>query len=147
MQWVLAFVSGFLSTLVFHQGLIALLYWAGLAPSAPFAMDAVPPLGVPAVLSLAFWGGIWAGPIWWLVRRFQGMGYWLWGVVSGAIGPTAVALLVVFPLKEREVTLEMVPAGLLVNAAWGVGLMLMMYPWSRFRANARSVQDESHHGS
>ncbi len=147
MQWIVAFVAGFVSTWVFHQGLIGTLYLAGVVSLPPFSWESVPPLGVPAVVSLAFWGGVWAFPVWWLVRRFQGVGYWLWGVVSGAVGPTVVALVVVFPLKGREVTLEMVPAGLLVNAAWGAGLMLMMYPWSRFSVNAPSVQDESHHGS
>lgn len=149
MQWILAFASGFVSTLVFHQGLIGLLYWAGVAPSAPFAMDSVPPLGVPAVLSLAFWGGVWGWPVWWLMRRFRGMGYWLSGIGAGAVGPTAVALLVVFPLKGREVGLDMVPAGLLVNAAWGLGLALMMYPWLRHRAGASgsAMEHGPHHGS
>lgn len=147
MQWILAFVSGFVSTLIFHQGLIGILYWAGLAPSAPFAMDPVPPLGVPAVLSLAFWGGVWGWPVWWIVRRFHGVGYWLGGIGAGAVGPTAVALLVVFPLKGREVGLEMVPAGLMVNAAWGLGLVLMMYPWARLRVRAASAQGETDHGS
>lgn len=149
MLWVLAFVNGFLSTLIFHQGLIGLLYWAGLAPSAPFAMDPVPPLGVPAVLSLAFWGGVWGWPVWWLVRRFRGLGYWLSGIGLGAVGPTAVALLVVFPLKGREIGLEMVPAGLMVNAAWGLGLVLMMYPWARLGMNASisARRNRTDHGS
>ena len=149
MQWVLAFAGGFLSTLVFHQGLIGLLYWADLAPSAPFAMDPVPPLGVPAVVSLAFWGGVWGCPVWWFVQRFRGFGYWLGGIGLGAVGPTAVALLVVFPLKGREVGLEMVPAGLMVNAAWGLGLVLMMYPWSRLRSKgAKSTgRNGADHGS
>jgi hypothetical protein len=147
MQWVVAFVSGFVSTLVFHQGLIGVLYWAGVAPSAPFAVDPVPPLGVPVFVSLAFWGGVWGLPIWWLVRRTQGAVYWLAGVASGAAGPTAVALLVVFPLKGREVTLEMVPAGLLVNAAWGLGLMVLMYPWARRHGKVGPVDKGPHHGA
>lgn len=149
MQWILAFASGFVSTLVFHQGLIGLLYWAGVAPSAPFAMDPVPPLGVPAVLSLAFWGGVWGLPVWWLMRRFRGIGYWFSGIGVGAVGPTAVALLVVFPLKGREVGLDMIPAGLLVNAAWGLGLVLMMYPWARFgmKGSVSARRNRTDHGS
>lgn len=131
MQWVMAFLAGFLATLIFHQGLIGLLYMADVAPNAPFSMDPVAPLAIPAVISLAFWGGVWGLPVWWLVRRWRRWAYWLGGVGIGAVGPTVVALLVVFPLKGREVTAEMVPAGLLVNAAWGLGLVLMMYLWSR----------------
>lgn len=149
MQWLMAFVAGFFSTLIFHQGLIAVLYIAGVAPSAPFAMEPVPPLDVPAVASLAFWGGVWGLPVWWLIRQWRRWTYWLGGIVAGAVGPTAVALLVVFPLKGREVTLEMVPAGLLVNAAWGLGLVLMMALWVRLvrRTSAHSREKMSAHGS
>ena len=34
MQWVKAFVAGFLATLVFHQGLLALLHAAAVVPEA-----------------------------------------------------------------------------------------------------------------
>ena len=147
MQWILAFLFGFLSTLLFHQGLIGLLYWADLVSSAPFNTNPVPPLGVPAVVSLAFWGGVWGLPVWAFVRRLGRPGYWLGGIALGAAGPTAVALLVVFPLKGREVGLEMVPAGLMVNAAWGLGLLLMMYPWVRRRGWKSGRSDRSDHGS
>src|SRR2546427_13196389 len=50
-----AFIAGFVSTLVFHQGLLWLLYAGGLSPMAPWNMTLVPPLHAPAVISLAFW--------------------------------------------------------------------------------------------
>ena len=49
-----AFITGFASTLVFHQGLLWLLYAGGVSPRAPWNMTQVPPLNVPAVISLAF---------------------------------------------------------------------------------------------
>ena len=54
MQWVKAFVAGFLATLVFHQGLLALLHAAAVVPVSPYNWAPSAPLGVPAVLSLAF---------------------------------------------------------------------------------------------
>lgn len=53
MTRVKAFIAGFISTLVFHQGVIALFYVLGAFPRAPFSMAATHPFGVPQVISLA----------------------------------------------------------------------------------------------
>jgi hypothetical protein len=47
------FIKGFLSTLVFRQGVLTLFWWSGILPRAPYDMTRVPPLGVPAVVCLA----------------------------------------------------------------------------------------------
>jgi len=59
MIWIKAFLSGFLATLVFHQGLFTLFWLAGVVPMGPYNFSSVPPLGVPAVISLSFFGGFW----------------------------------------------------------------------------------------
>ena len=64
------FVAGFLATLVFHQVVIAALFAAKVIPRAPWNMAPVPPLGVPAVLSLAFWGGVWGIAMMWLIDTY-----------------------------------------------------------------------------
>lgn len=127
-----SFVAGFLATLVFHQGLVALLNAAGVLPFAPYNMAPTEPFGVPSVVSLAFWGGIWGIVLWLLVRRLRGAKRWLWALAIGAVGPTAVALLVVFPLKGMDVRLAMIPVGLVLNAAWGVGTLLCRDALGRF---------------
>lgn len=121
-----SFIAGFLATLIFHQGLVAILHAVGLVPSGAWNMAPTEPLGVPAVLSLAFWGGIWGIVLWLLIRRSRGARRWLLALAIGAIGPTAVALLVVFPLKGISISLAMVPFGLLLNGAWGVGTLLLL---------------------
>lgn len=126
MPYLKSFIAGFLATLVFHQGLVALLHAAGIVPFAAFNLAPTEPLGVPAVLSLAFWGGLWGVVLWLLVRRFRGARRWLLALAIGAVGPTAVALLVVFPLKGVDVRLAMVPIGLLLNGAWGLGTLLLV---------------------
>lgn len=136
MPWLIAFLAGFLSTLIFHQGVIGAFSLLELAAVRPFDFHAVPPFGVPKVISLAFWGGVWGLPIWWLVRRWHGMRYWLGSVVAGAVGPTAVAMLVVFPLKGLAVSGKVVAGGLLANGAWGFGVALIMYPVLRKLAQA-----------
>jgi hypothetical protein len=64
-------------------------------------MQPVPPFGVPAVVRLAVWGGVW-GIVFVLVEgtiaRAPG-GYWLGAVLFGAVVPTLVYWLVVLPLR------------------------------------------------
>ncbi|PHQ26204.1 hypothetical protein CLH62_00960 [Marinobacter guineae] len=126
MVWFKAFVSGFLATLVFHQGLFALFWLGGVVPMAPFNLSPVPPLGVPAVVSLAFFGGLWGMVLWLILGRLAGVKFWLGHVIVGAIGPTAVAMLVVFPLKGLDVSAQTWVGGLLLNGFWGLGVAVIM---------------------
>ena len=129
-SYIRAFVAGFLSTLVFHQGALALFHLLEVVPRAPWNLAPVPPLGVPAVLSLAFWGGVWGIPIWYLMRHATGAAYWARAIVFGAIGPSLVALLVVFPLKGSAFAAGWDPKiwilAFILNGAWGLGLALFM---------------------
>lgn len=126
MIWLKAFISGLLATLIFHQGLFAAFYLAGIVPSAPFSLTSVPPLGVPSVLSLAFFGGLWGILLWLVLGRLNGLAFWLGNVIAGAIGPTAVAMLVVFPMKGIEVSAQTWTGGLVLNGFWGLGVALFM---------------------
>lgn len=126
MVWLKAFVSGFLATLIFHQGLFAVFFYAGVVPSAPFNMSPVPPLGVPAVISLAFFGGLWGMVLWAIIGRLATAAFWSLAIVLGAIGPTAVAMLVVFPLKGLEVSAQTWIGGLVLNGFWGLGLAIFL---------------------
>ncbi|MBW0146283.1 hypothetical protein [Marinobacter arenosus] len=126
MVWIKAFIAGFLATLVFHQGLFMLFYLGGVVPMAPFNLTPVPPLGVPSVLSLAFFGGLWGLVLWLILGRLAGIKYWLGHVLVGAIGPTAVAMLVVFPLKGLDVSAQTWIGGLILNGFWGLGVATFM---------------------
>ncbi len=125
-----AFIAGFLATLVFHQGLLALLHASGAAPIAPYEMAATAPLHVPKVISLAFWGGVWAILLWPLIRPNASWRYWLTALVLGAIGPTLVALLIVFPMKGLAFAAGGDPkiwvGAFLLNGAWGIGVAVLM---------------------
>lgn len=130
-----AFAAGFIATLTFHQGMLGLFYVTGVFPRAPFSLVATEPLGVPAVVSLAFWGGIWGIVLWPLLRAASGGAYWLRCLVLGAIGPTAVALFVVFPLKGGAFAAgwdpKIIAGGLILNGAWGIGVGLLMRAFAR----------------
>ena len=127
---LLGFVAGFLATLTVHQIAIGLLNALGAVPNPPYSMRAIPPLGVPAVLNLAFWGGLW-GIVWALVadrlpRRWP---LWLAGLVFGALAPTLVGWFVVAPIKGQPVAngfnLARMWIGPLVNGVWGLGTALI----------------------
>lgn len=124
MSYVKAFLAGFLATLIFHQGVLELLHLAGPAP-APFNMTPTAPLGVPAVISLAFWGGLWGIVLWLVIRGAAGARYWVLATVIGALGPSLVAWFVVMPMKGMGVAggpdPGIIVGALLVNAAWGIG--------------------------
>ncbi len=130
MKWLLAFVAGFVSTLVFHQGLLELLHLLGVVPFPAWNMAPVPPLHVPSVLSLAFWGGLWGVALWAMIRHQQGGRRWLWGAILGALLPSIVALFVVFPLKGMPLAggfdPKLIIGALLLNGVWGLGVVGLM---------------------
>jgi len=125
---VRGFAAGFVATLVFHQSVLALLHATGRTPRRPWDLTPTAPFGVPAVLSLAFWGGLWGIALWLLLRRSSR--YWTTAVVFGALAPSAVALFIVLPMKHQPVAGGWDPAilvgALLLNGAWGLGVALLV---------------------
>ena len=54
-----SFLAGALAMLTFHQCAVGLFHAAGAYVVAPFDLNPVGPLGVPQVVSGAFWSGLW----------------------------------------------------------------------------------------
>jgi hypothetical protein len=125
------FLAGFLATLIFHQLTLFVLKVMGVAPFSPFSMQPTSPFGVPAVFSLAFWGGVWGIIYAYVHHRFPaGAGYWLLAFLFGAIFPTLVAMLIVLPLKGKPMGggwhLPLLITAFLINGAWGIGTGLIL---------------------
>ena len=123
---LLGFVAGFVSTIIFHQEVLEFLYQMHMLPKKPFSMAPTKPVGVPALISLSFWGGVWgiAGVL--FFRKYlKQKRFWLFFTLFGGIFPPLIALCVVFPLKHINLHLILTPAGIsfliLVNAIWGFG--------------------------
>jgi hypothetical protein len=136
---LLSFLAGFLATLLFHQPALWLLSLAGLTDRPIFVMTPVPPFGVPAVISLAFWGGVWGVVMIPVISRTKH--YWLAAALFGAILPTLVAAFVVAPLKGGKLAgggLKLLVAGLVINAAWGLGTAAF-YRWLTPRVSTTST--------
>ena len=152
MAWRLmaGFLAGFLATLLFHQLTLALLWGLGAAPFGPFPMGATWPFGIPAVWSLAFWGGIW-GILFALVeRRFPRRAYWTIAFVFGALLPSLVAFVVVLPLKGQPPggggNLNRLLTAFLINGAWGVGTgLILKVLLGRFN-NSSEPRDSNYQG-
>ena len=129
-DFVKAFVAGFVSTLVFHQGLLTLFYFAAVVPRAPYDLRAVPPLAIPAVISLAFWGGAWGVAIWPLLKNVDGPAYWVRALLISAIASGSATLFIVFPLKSMPMAggwnPKVIVSTLILNGTWGLGMALLM---------------------
>jgi len=136
-EWrvLLEWFAGFCATIFFHQPTLWLLHVAGMTPRSPYNMTPVPPFGVPSVISLAFWGGVWGIILIPVISRIKNDGLWyLAAAVIGAIAPTLVAGLLIAPLKHQPMpkSISAMLIGFIVNAAWGLGTALL------FRFFARS---------
>jgi hypothetical protein len=140
-RWLaIGFVSGFLAVLVFHQGAAALLHALQISPQAPYSMQAVAPFGVPQLLSLALWGGVWGVLLAAVLVRLDGAKLVLAATIFGAILPTLVAWFVVAPLKGQPPAAGFAMPGMLigpiVNAAWGLGTGLGLLWFGRLRGGS-----------
>jgi hypothetical protein len=138
------FIAGFFATLIFHQLAVMFLSIIGLAPFGAFSMAATRPFGVPAVFSLAFWGGVWGSLFALIHDGFPGGGaYWVTAFIFGAILPSLVALLVVAPLKGRPLGggwhAPLLLTAFLVNGAWGIGTAIILNALTSWFGRSRSA--------
>lgn len=127
---LVGFIAGILAVLTFHQGAIGVMHAAGLLPNGPFRTNAVGPLGVPAFVNSAFWGGVWGIVISLLTSRvYENRVRILAATLVGAIGATAVGWFVVAPLKGLPIAQGWNPAamwrGPLINAVFGLGVGIL----------------------
>ncbi len=128
---IFGFAAGFLAVPIFHQGLWWIFNQTGVIPRerAAWVMDPIPPFGVPALVSKAFWGGVWGAALACLLAGLDGVSYWAGWILVGAFALTLVAFLVVPRLKGEAMPAPFLPrflVGLSVNGAWGFGTALLL---------------------
>lgn len=126
MSYVKAFIAGFFSTVIFHQGVMAVFNMFAVIPFGAYSMAPTKPLGVPSVLSLSFFAGLWGIVIWKLIEKRPRKSQIILATVLGAILPTVVAFVVVLPLKGVEFKPAFIPFALLLNGIWGLGFWLLL---------------------
>ena len=134
------FVAGTLAVPLAHQLMLAALNAAGYIDRPPFRMEPTRPFGVPSLVSLSFWGGVWGLILLPLIGRLRGAKFWLGAVLVGAIAPTLAAAFVVAPLKGQPAggNAQMAVFGLMINGAWGLGTAALARVMEGWRATSRN---------
>jgi len=128
---IVGFAAGFLAVPIFHQGLWWIFNRIGVIPAqrAAWVMDPMPPFGVPALVSKAFWGGVWGAALACFLAGLGGVSYWAGWILVGAFALTLVAFFIVPPIKREKMPAPFLPrflVGLSVNGAWGFGTALLL---------------------
>jgi hypothetical protein len=125
---VIGFLAGAISVFVFHQGFIFIAWRLGVLPNAPYSLEPTAPLGVPRVISAAFWGGLWGIALALLLDRLRRTD-WLWvAILFGGILLPLAGILVVTPLKGGAVVwpdAAMLLRSFIINGVWGLGAALL----------------------
>lgn len=126
------FIAGFLSTLIVHQGLLHLLYVSGVVPVPAWSFKLTEPFGIPAVISLALFGGLWGIVQGGLLSLTTEDHYWMKSFFFGALMPTIVAISVVFPLKGIDVTPSRIFLGMMLNGSWALGTAAYIFAREKY---------------
>ena len=127
---VIGFLAGAISVFVFHQGFIFIGWRLGMLPNAPYSLEPTAPLGVPRVISSAFWGGLWGIAAAFLVPRLPGALHGVLGwILFAAIVVALANWFVVQPIKGggafRMPVMPWLVVLPLVYGLWGFGMWLI----------------------
>ena len=138
-----AFVLGAVAVLVVHQPVIGLCHLLGLTPLTPYNLARIPPWGVPAFLSLTFWGGVWTVPNGLILDRLPRGGlYWVGAALLGSLPPTLTSILIILPLKGLPMSAFFhavgAVAGFTTNGIWGLGFAALWRWWNGRNAMVRA---------
>ena len=135
----IGFAAGFLAVLVFHQLAIATMHGLGWTGNPPYRWDPVGPFGVPRVINLAFWGGVW-GIVFALVANLltrRAAAFLAAGFVFGVVGPSFFGWFVLAPLRGQAVAQgwQIVPLlrGAVINGMFGLGVAFFLLLAERLR--------------
>jgi hypothetical protein len=126
---LLGFVVAAVSVLIFHQGMWELLHLFGIMPP-PYPIAGVPPFGVPRIISLCFWGGLW-GAVFGLVLPRLPRSYPMWcrglglGIAAALVGLFVVPLIKSLPVAGGW-SATAFAISFLINGVWGIGVGLLL---------------------
>lgn len=128
---VLGFVAAAVSVLIFHQAMWAALHWLalpGLGMPPAYPTSPVPPWGVPRIVDLCFWGGLY-GIVFGLALPKLRAPLWLCGLGLGVLA-ALVGILIVPAIKGLPAGGGWLPLNwvrsFLINGFWGIGVGLIL---------------------
>ncbi len=129
---LLGFIAGALAVVVFHQGMILLLYLMKQTPNFPWNLKgSVGPLGVPVLVNQMFWGGLWGVLFAAIVHMIPIAHNVLRGAVYGLLGPFLLGGGFLVPLIKGgpmfwNWTGQRWIVGGLIGTAFGAGVALIL---------------------
>lgn len=112
---MVGFAAGFISVVIFSNGMVAILQVAGVAPFSPWQMSPTPPFGVPQTVSAAFWGGLWGMTYAVLEPKLATMLDWRVGGLVFGVLPLLVFWFVVLPMKSQPIGVLLPLGALLIS--------------------------------
>src|SRR5688500_6246689 len=117
------FVAGALAVPLFHQVVVAIMNTMGFINRAPYSFAPTTPFGVPEVISLSSWGGVWGVILMLVVSRLRGPRSRIVARGRGASAPVLVSGCVVAPRDGMAAggDVRLAVAGYLIRGAWGLG--------------------------
>lgn len=131
MTAVKGFIAGALSVITVMAAAWWLTRAAGYIPATANPLwswtPAVAPFGVPRVINLAFWGGMWGLVLALIFRSLTGAGYWLAWILAGIIAVAGTAIFIVPTIKGeaiRALTTESLLRSAFLNGMFGFGAAL-----------------------
>lgn len=133
---VIGFAAAVLSVLIFHQGTIWGMRELGWINARPWNLATrVPPYGVPVLVNLCFWGGLYGIVIGVLLRTTRLpplLTGFVVGVCAALVGWTIVPMIKGGPLFAGG-NANALLRGALINGAFGWGTALILHTLSRRR--------------
>lgn len=123
------FAAGLLAVPTFHQLTVWLLHNAGLVMNPPFSLRPEPPFGVPRLLSISFWGGVWGVLVVLILLARPRLPTIMTAVGVGILGAAAVSMTLApamrgLPMPILDPSRWWRP--ILVNGVWGLGTGLIL---------------------
>ncbi len=122
------FSAGSIAVLTFHQGLSEVFLRVGLPTHGGFRISPTWPFGLPSIVSLCFWGGIY-GIAFAVSVRGRPTSLWRQGLLMGLLA-AAIGLFIVTPLKGHGIAYHgaLWPIGraMILNLSWGLGMGLLL---------------------
>ncbi len=134
---MIGFVAGVLAVAVFHQLAVFAFGYVGLGTGEVYSFRPTPPFGVPRVMSLMFWGGVW-GVVFAVVfdRLPERWPLLVVGFLFSLCGPVLFGWTVVAALRGQRLFGGFSPirmlGSVLVNGSFGIGLALIFTGLRRF---------------
>jgi hypothetical protein len=141
---LIGFLAAAISVLTFHQWMwwvLHVLNLPGLGMPPPYPTGPVPPWGVPRIIDLAFWGGLY-GVAFGLALPYLRPPHWLNGLALGIIA-VLVGFFVVAPLKGGAIGGDWQATNwarsVLINGCWGIGVGILAPLMLRGRPRRRGT--------